>query len=86
MELLLISGSASKKAHTTALLEYIAKLAQDKGVETAIWKLADRPLPTSHPQWHYDPQNVDEPTVREFARAIADADHLVIGTPLYHGS
>ncbi len=86
MKLLFISGSAAKKSHTTTLLEYLADLARKSGAETNIWKLADRPLPTSQPHWHHDPEHVDDPTVRAFAQAIREADHIVIGSPLYHGS
>ena len=86
MKILLIAGSAAEKSHSTTLLNEIADTAKSAGHDADVWVLANKPLPTTQVRWHYDTLNADDPTVVEFAKAIKEADAIVLGTPLYHGS
>jgi azobenzene reductase len=86
MKLLLLCGSIAQKSHTRALLNYLEEMLQENQVETIFWDLGEKPVPTAIPEYHHDPLQNPDPTVQEFVKAVASADALILGTPLYHGS
>lgn len=83
--IMLITGSGSENSHTLALVRYIAALLQKQGVKTTIWDLQKNPLPFSDPDFHGDPAHPNK-EVRRFIHEVANAQGIVLGTPLYHGT
>jgi len=83
--IVLISGSGAKHSRTQALLLHIAELLETRGMKTTLWDLSERPLPPTEPDFHGDPLHPDL-QVREFIGLVNDADGIVLGSPLYHGS
>lgn len=86
MNLLLLSGSVGKKSYTRTLLKYLESLLISKGIRTIFWDLGERPLPIAIPEYHMRPKENPVKTVGEFVSEIINADGLVLGSPLYHGS
>lgn len=86
VKILILCGSIAKKSHTRGLLHHIEKLLTEKDIDVVFWDLLSKPLPIALPEFHKDPfQNPNE-SVREFAKEIISADGFVLGSPLYHGS
>src|SRR3989344_3116034 len=86
MKILLVCGSISQQSHTHAFLRFIEDLLKKQKVETVFWDLRTSPLPIALPEYHKDPLKNPDKTVQKFVRAVMDADGLVLGSPLYHGS
>lgn len=86
MKILLLCGSVAQKSHTLALLKYISDLLETKGELVTLWNLKTQPLPFVLPEYHKDPTQHPDETVRDFVAAVEDADIVVLGSPLYHGS
>ncbi len=86
MNILLLNGSVAQKSHTKALLRYIEQLLKDKRVETVFWDLKAKPLPFVIPEYHRNPWDTPNDTVKEFVKVVGEADGIILGTPLYHGS
>ena len=86
MKALLISGSARENSHTRALLENVGAKLKDKEVEVEVWDLAENQLPSFEVPFHQDHSLVPEGSGRDFIEAVNNADMVVIGTALYHGS
>lgn len=86
MKVILVNGSPADKSHTFALLEYISKLLQKRGVKVDIWDLRNKQMPAVIPQYHRNPIQTPNKSVREFVKEIGASDAIVLGSPLYHGS
>lgn len=86
MNVLLVCGSIAKKSHTRGLLVHLENLLKKKGVETVFWDLQSKPLPIALPEYHQDPMQNPDQTVKKFVSEVDGANAFVLGTPLYHGS
>jgi azobenzene reductase len=86
MKILLLCGSIAQKSHTHALLVYLEELFKERNFETNFWDLKMKPLPIAIPEFHKDPTIHPDKAVRDFVQAIEEADIIILGSPLYHGS
>jgi azobenzene reductase len=86
MTILLLCGSIANKSHTLALLQHLEQLFVSKGHQATLWDLKTQSLPIALPEYHHDPTQHPDATVREFAAAVTGADAVILGSPLYHGS
>ncbi len=86
MNVLLVCGSIANKSHTRALLVYLEGLLKKKGIETVFWDLQSKPLPIALPEYHQDPMQNPDYTVKKFVSEVDGANAFVLGSPLYHGS
>lgn len=86
MKILLVCGSIAKKSHTRTLLVYLEGLLKEKGVETIFWDLLKKPLPIALPEYHKDPLKTPNQSVKDFVSSVINANGIVLGSPLYHGS
>ena len=86
MKILLICGSIAEKSHTKALMKYLETLFVAKNLKTEFWDLKEKSLPIALPQYHRDPLQHPDKIVKDFVTAVASADVVILGSPLYHGS
>lgn len=88
-KILIIGGSPrlESDSKTTKLAREIEEVAKSIDLDVSVWLLGEKPLPTAKPHYHEDPTDEANPKeVREFAKAVADANLIVLTTPTYHGS
>lgn len=75
-----VSGSRRENSYTKAALQVALDAAADEGVETELLDFAEVDLPLYHP-------NIDEQGESEsLKRAVREADGVILGSPVYHGS
>jgi NAD(P)H-dependent FMN reductase len=86
MKVLLIDGSPAVKSHTHALLGHLEHLFKQRGAETEIITLKEWQLPYNDPALHDRPWDHPHEGVRSFAKKVEEADIVVLGSPLYHGT
>lgn len=86
MKIMLISGSIGKKSCTRTMLDYLENDLSERGVSTEYWDLGERPLPIAIPEYHNRPMDHPDREIIEFVTKVKDADGLILGSPLYHGS
>jgi NAD(P)H-dependent FMN reductase len=86
MKTLLIDGSPAAKSHTGALLSHLEDLFKERGAETEVITLKEWQLPYNDPALHDRPWDHPHEGVRAFVKKVADADIVVLGSPLYHGT
>lgn len=88
-KILIIGGSPrlESDSKTTKLAREIEEAAKSIELETNIWLLGEKPLPTAKPHYHEDPMDSANPQeVRDFAKSVKEVDLVVLTTPTYHGS
>ncbi|WP_254864615.1 NADPH-dependent FMN reductase [Halovivax gelatinilyticus] len=78
--ILAVSGSLRDESYTRTALKYVLAAAADAGAETDLLDLREYDLPL------YDPDVDEQGDETEVRRRVRDADALVLGTPVYHGS
>ncbi len=86
MNVVLLNGSPAVKSHTRGTLNYLEQIFKSQRHEAIIIDLVNFGLPVNNPIYHADAMLSDNEKVREFAQIIKDADLVVLGTPLYHGT
>ncbi len=86
MKILIICGSIAQKSHTRALLQYCETLLTDRNIEVEFWDLLTRPLSFVIPEFHKDPTQTPNENVKALNTAVKNADGIILGSPLYHGS
>jgi azobenzene reductase len=86
MKTLIICGSIAKKSHTRAILKHVEDLLQKQRVEVTFWDLREQPLSFALPEYHHKPLDNPDTAVQQFVQAVMDADGIVLGSPLYHGT
>ena len=86
LRMVLISGSTRELSSTSTLLDYLADLLSHQGAQIVHWHLGHRPLPIADPQYHQQPLEHPDLTVREFVSAVDQSDGVVFGSPIYHNS
>jgi FMN reductase len=78
---LCVAGSARRPSRTAALADATAAQLAARGASCRVWDLADRPVLGAAVA------GVRElATTREFVRAVAAADAVVLASPVYHNS
>lgn len=86
LKVLFLDGSPASRSRVAKLLETIAEQFTAKGCVFDTLPLKDMQLPVNDPDFHTNPQDHPRKSVRELVEAVAAADIIVLGTPLYHGS
>lgn len=74
-----ISGSLRDGSSTRLALEHALDAATDAGAETELIDLQQWDLPL------FDPDDRDRGDAAKLKRVVADADAVLMGTPVYHG-
>ncbi|MFC6873880.1 NADPH-dependent FMN reductase [Halobellus marinus] len=75
-----VSGSRREHSSTRNALQVVLSAAREEGVETELIDLGAVDLPLYHP-------DIDEQgDSRRLTRQVRDAEAVVIGSPVYHGS
>jgi FMN reductase len=81
MKIVGIAGSPRQYSKTREAVEVALEAAAATGAEIELIDLRALGLP------HYDPDSSENSgVVREFLEKVAEADALILGTPVYHGS
>ena len=75
-----ISGSRRKGSYTRRALEIALDAAAEAGATTELLDLREIDLPP------FDPDADDTEKVQSFKRRVEQADGILLGTPVYHGS
>jgi NAD(P)H-dependent FMN reductase len=75
-----LCGSLRDGSYTRIALGHALDAAADRGAETELLDLREYDLPV------FDPDNDDAGDAETLRARIRDADALVLGTPMYHGS
>ncbi|MGM0604572.1 MAG: NADPH-dependent FMN reductase [Halobacteriota archaeon] len=75
-----VSGSRRAQSTTRAALECALSAAGDAGAETGLIDLRSVDLPLFHPD------RTEQGDAKRLCRRIRDADGVVLGSPVYHGS
>jgi len=83
---LLINGSPATDSHTHATLNYLDDQFQANDCSTRIVDLLEIGLPVNDPKYHADAMQSPNEKVREFASLVKEAEIVVLGSPVYHGS
>jgi NAD(P)H-dependent FMN reductase len=75
-----ICGSLRDASHTRKALSHALDAAADAGASTELLDLREWDLPV------YDADDDEAGDAREFTARIREADSVLLGTPVYHGS
>ncbi|MEF8907396.1 MAG: NADPH-dependent FMN reductase [Haloarculaceae archaeon] len=75
-----ISGSRRSGSYTRRSLRLALEAAADAGARTELLDLRERDLPP------FDPEAAEPERVRALKRRVREADGVLLGTPVYHGS
>ncbi len=86
-KVLIIGGSVrQEESRSNFVIDVIEKLAISIGVNPVIWKLGYKPLPLAQHTWHKNPSLSNNQNVQELAQAIAEAEVVLLVSPIYNGS
>jgi azobenzene reductase len=81
MKIIIITGSNRHNSTSTLMARFVGERLRSGGHCVDLWDLFTKPLP------FYDPEEEIEPeSVVQLARAVTEADAIVLATPEYHGS
>ena len=86
MNILLFNGSPAQPSHTSATLSLLTELFQARGHTCETLNLLAFNIPTNDPIYHADAMRSPSQKVKELATKVKNAQIIVLGTPLYHGS
>lgn len=88
MKVLLINGSPKVKGNTAFTLEQMAQVFQAEGIETETIQVGSELIPgcTGCGACYKLGKCVMDDIVNETARKLADADGMVVGSPVYYAS
>jgi NAD(P)H-dependent FMN reductase len=75
-----ICGSLRDGSYTRLAARHALDAAADRGAETELLDLREYDLPV------FDPDDEDAGDAERLRRTVRDADALILGTPMYHGS
>jgi NAD(P)H-dependent FMN reductase len=75
-----VNGSRREGSYTRRGLSIALAAAADAGAETTMLDLRTVDLPP------FDPDGAESERVQEFKREVREADGVLLGTPVYHGS
>jgi NAD(P)H-dependent FMN reductase len=82
IHLVAVSGSRRDGSYTTQALEHVLRRAHGSGAETTLLDLRTVDLPLYHP----DLSASERGDVADALRLVREADAVVLGSPVYHGS
>lgn len=86
-KVLIIGGSVrQEESKSNFIVDVVEDVLKDIGVTPAVWKLGYKPLPLAQHAWHKDPSLSNDENVNGFAAAIAEAEVVVLVSPIYNGS
>jgi NAD(P)H-dependent FMN reductase len=77
---IVLCGSLRDGSYTRTAARHALSAAADRGAETALLDLREYDLPV------FDPDDEDACDADRLRRRIREADAVVLGTPMYHGS
>ncbi|MEY2333754.1 NADPH-dependent FMN reductase [Acidithiobacillus ferrianus] len=86
MKILIILGSIRQPSLTRILAERAATAYADRGMSVDWVDPRARPLPIADPNYHHDVADTPDANVRTMVRQVAEANGIVLASPLYHGS
>ena len=75
-----VSGSLRDDSYTRRALGYVLDAAREAGAETELIDLREYDLPV------YDPDREELDAEVDLKRRIREADAVILGTPVYHGT
>jgi len=75
-----LCGSLRDESHTRTALDVALEAASNRGARTDLLDLREFDLPV------YDADEEDVGDVADLRRRIREADSILLGTPMYHGS
>ena len=75
-----VCGSLRDASHTRKALRHVLAAAEDAGARTELIDLGERDLPL------FDPDYDERGESAEIKRITREADAVVLGSPVYHGS
>jgi NAD(P)H-dependent FMN reductase len=75
-----ISGSLRDESYTRVALEHVLAAARENGADTVLLDLREYDLPV------FDPDHEDAGDAPEVRGELREADSILLGTPMYHGS
>ncbi|MDY6779075.1 MAG: NAD(P)H-dependent oxidoreductase [Halobacteria archaeon] len=75
-----VSGSMAEESGTRIAVERALSSADSAGAETALIDVRETRLPV------FDPDSRDAGDAEEMRRKLREADAVILGTPMYHGS
>ena len=77
-----VPGSLREGSYTVAAMAHALAAAEDAGATTELLDLRDYDLPLYHP----DKSDEEQGDAVELKRRIREADGVLLGSPVYHGS
>jgi FMN reductase len=80
MHIVLLSGSPALRSRTEVLLDYVRQRLEAQQVEVSLLRVRDLP---AEDLLHV---RFDSPAVQQLQAVVANADGLVVGTPVYKAS
>jgi FMN reductase len=80
MHIVLLSGSPALRSRTEVLLDYVRQRLEAQQVEVSLLRVRDLP---AEDLLHV---RFDSPAVQQLRAVVANADGLVVGTPVYKAS
>ena len=86
MKILIFLGSVRTPSFTRVLAERAAAAFRDRDMSVDWIDPRSRPLPIADPAYHRNVDETPDANVRAMARQVAEADGIVLASPLYHGS
>jgi azobenzene reductase len=86
LRVMIIVGSVRAASHTRAAANCAASHVTETGNEALLWDPRRLPLPIADPDFHDNPLQHPNPTVRAFVTAARRADGFILTTPVYHNS
>ena len=75
-----VCGSRRDGSHTRTALGHVLDAAEEAGARTELLDVREYDLPV------FDPDEEEPPEAVELKRKIREADSVVLGSPVYHGS
>jgi NAD(P)H-dependent FMN reductase len=75
-----LAGSMRDGSYTRVALRHALAVAEERGAETELLDVREYDLPV------FDPDDDEPPGATELKRTIRDADTVLWGSPVYHGS
>lgn len=64
----------------------VVKSLAEREITVHHWNLRDAPLPIANPEFHNDPAQHIDPTVRKLVTVADSCDAFVLSSPIYHNS
>lgn len=86
MNILFFAGSAEVPSYTLSLISYIGARTRDLGHQPTVWDPIAIPLPICDPAYHHRPNLYPDENAQWLFQNVRQADAIVLGSPLYHGS